>query len=466
MSSITLTRRRLGAVVSAGLLLVGCGGGGGGGGGGTATPSPPPPPSALPTTSLASDSGRTTLTYMTAHLIVNDAVWDATNGLIQVVTAANSPTIPDSIVSLDPKTGLVQAAHELSGESKAIAVSGNGQYVYAGLSNGGGVARVHAVGLTPDISFAVGSSTSTVSKISISPTSVTTIAVIVNHLDATDGDHPGIELFDNAVLRPAILHGTMVLDPSNNLIVSANDLHWSADGTMIYATIDHGIVDLAVAATGVSMAQFRFWPVSDAGRMSGTRLFLNDGRVFDLAESVQQPGRFVDYNNPSMARAELLQNHKTFSTQDHVSESTYGPGIDGMTVNAFDENTFALIDTITWKGMTTATSGRLFAWGTNGIAWADANGFIIASGTFAESNGGAAPATTPAVVATGSFTGTNGAVNFTVLDFGANDVAVDSCNHLYVATSGTSSLRPNSIIVFDPSSGTIAASGYAGSEPY
>jgi hypothetical protein len=468
MSFIAFSGARLiAAVVSSVLVLAGCGGGGGGGGGTGVVKSPPPRPP-LPTTSLASDSGRTSLLYMTVQLVVNDAVWDATHGLIHVVTAANSPANASSIVSLDPKTGLVQATHLLSGEPKSIALSADGQYIYAGLSKGGGVVRVHTSGLASDISMPVGTATSTVLQIRVSPTSPTTIAVIVDMLAPADGSYAGIELFDDAVLRPAILHGVITGPPSPGLFVSASDLHWSADATTINATmtVSAGVATLAVAASGVTVTDFQLWPIRMPGRIDGTRIYLDDGRVIDFAGPVQQPGRFADYNNSSTARAELLANQKTFSAQDHLFESQFGPSIDGMTWNAFDANTFAIIDTITFKGLVNAKYGKLITWGANGLAWADADGFVIASGSFAEQGGGAAQAAAPAVVATGSFTGSNGAVNFTVLNFGANDVAADSCNHLYIATSATSAFRPNSVVAYDVPSGTVTGSAYAGSEPY
>jgi hypothetical protein len=438
----------------------------GGGGSGVANPPPPPPP--LPTTILASDSGRTSLTYMTAHLVVNEVVWDPTHGLFHVVTAANSPTNASSIVSLDAKTGLVQATHSLTREPKSIALSADAQYIYAGLAKGGGVVRVHTAGLASDISFSVGTATTTVSQIRVSPTAPTTIAVIADMLGPADGTNPGIELFDDAVLRPAILHGVVTLSPTSGVDVSASDLHWSADATTINATmnVNPEIATLAVTASGVTVSALEPWPMVAAGRINGTRVYLDDGRIIDFAGPVQLLGKFADYNNPVWARAELLANQKTFSAQDHLFDSQFGPAVDGMTWNAFDVNTFELIDTITFKDLLNAHHGKLIGWGTNGLAWADADGFIIASGSFAEQGGGATQAAAPAVIASGSFAGTNGAVNYTVLDFGANDVAVDSCNHLYVATSGTSAFRPNSVVTYDAPSGTVTGSGYAGSEPY
>ena len=440
--------------------------GGGGGGSGVVTPPPPIPP--LSTTLLASDSGRTSLTYMTVHLVVNEAVWDATHGLFHVVTAANSQTNASSIVSIDAKTGLIQATHSLTGEPKSIALSADAQYVYAGLAKGGGVVRVHTVGLASDISFSVGTATTTVSQIRVSPTAPTTIAVIADMLGPADGTSPGIELFDDAVLRPEILHGVVSLSSTSEVNVSASDLHWSADATMINATMNvvPEIATLAVTASGITVSTLEPWPMTAAGRINGTRIYLDDGRIIDFAGPVQLLGKFADYNNPIWARAELLANQKTFSAQDHLYDSQFGPAVDGMTWNAFDVNTFELIDTVTFKGLLNASHGKLIAWGANGLAWADADGFIIASGSFAQQGGGRTQTTAPAVVATGSFTGTNGAVKYTVLNFGANDVAVDSCNHLYVAMSATSAFRPNSVVAYDVPSGTVTSAGYAGSEPY
>ncbi|MBS0416307.1 MAG: hypothetical protein JSR66_01250 [Proteobacteria bacterium] len=406
---------------------------------------------------------------MTVKLTVNDAVWDAAHGLIHVVTAAASPARASSIVSIDPKTGLVQASRSLGGEPNTIALSGDAQYVYAGLKKGGGIVRIHTANLTEDITIPVGTATTTVQQIRVSPMSPTTIAVIADNLDAAGlNNRPGVEIFDNAVLRPSILQGILELSPTSGLVVSASDLHWSADAMNLDATMNFTaeIARLNVSAGGLTVAEANPWPITAPGRINGTRTYLDDGRVLDFAGPVQQLGKFVDYDNPVWSRAELLANQKSFSVQNHMFNSPFGPAIDGMTWNAFDVNTFNLTDTITFKGLLNAMHGKLISWSTNGLAWADADGFIIASGSFAEAGGAEAQAAAPAMVASGSFEGTNGTVRYTVLNFGANDIAVDSCNHLYVATSGASNFRPNSVVTYDVQSGMVTNSAYAGSEPY
>lgn len=469
MTSVALFRGNpIVVALSSIFVLAACSGGGSSGNSGTMTPPPPPPP--LPTVTLASDSGRTSLTYMTANVVANDMVWDATHGLIHVVTAATSPANPSSIVSLDPATGLVKAAYSLSGEPKSIALSADAKYVYAGLAKGGGAVRVHASGLAPDISIPVGTATSTVWQIRVSPTTPTTIAVIVDMLAPADGTNPGVELFDNAVLRPTTLHGSVSVPP-NSLEVDTTDLHWSADAQTINATMSGnyggGIATLTVDPGGITATGYEPWPISAVSRIYGTQFYLDDGRVMDFSGPVQQVGKFADYDNAIWARAELLANQKAFSAQNHISIDQYGnPVIDAMTWNAFDVKTFATVDTITFKGLVNAMHGKLISWGTSGLAWADPTGFIIASGSFTASGGAAAQAAAAKLVVSGSFTGTNGAVKYTVLDFGANDVAIDTCNHLYVATSANSDFRPNSVVAYDVPSGTVTGSAYAGSEPH
>src|SRR5262249_29277632 len=159
-------------------------------------------------------------------------------------------------------------------------LSADSQYVYAGMATGGGAVRVHTEGLAPDISIPVGTTTSTVRQIRVSPLSPTTIAVIVDMLAPTDGINAGIEIFDDAVLRPAILHGEADIPPSVFLAVSPSDLHWSADATTLNATMTEppGVATVAVTAAGLTATDFEPWPISVPGRLNGTRIYSDDGQ--------------------------------------------------------------------------------------------------------------------------------------------------------------------------------------------
>jgi hypothetical protein len=137
-----------------------------------------------------------------------------------------------------------------------------------------------------------------------------------------------------------------------------------------------------------------------------------------------------------------------------------------MILWAFDTNTYSVVDSLTFSGIASATFGKLYTWGTDGIAYADPARLIIGSGSFTANGGAAVPTTTPDLAMTGSVTGSAGALNYQMFLAGALDVVADKCGNTYVSTSGVSDFRPNSVVLIDSSDGSAKASVYAGSEPY
>jgi hypothetical protein len=424
----------------------------------------PPPPPASSATLVYSDSGRTSLSYFTVDVTVNPMVWDGTHNLLHAVTGANSPSYPHSIVSIDPVAGKVKGSLALGAAANALAVSADGKYLYAGLSGGGGVQRVLAAGLVPDAQIPVtpsaGTTTSSVTQIAVSPLSSRTIAVLADGLVANGKG--GLVIFDDAVRRTNVLE---------DVTYDLTTVSWSADASHIYAAdINYYTMTLfAVTAQGVSAPQRLGWPSGASGHLYGNHLYTEIGRVVDLTPPAQLLGQFTDYGNPYGSRAELLANDKTFSVQPLNAMS----GVVGLTISSFDASQFTTIDTLSFTGLTpsgpgTGGFGGPVAWGAHGLAVPTGTtpGLIVASGSFADSGGGAPASMFAPVLAGGTVNGTMGALQYEVYDISATDTVADSCGHVYVSISGTSPFLPNSIAAFDPATGTFTASAYAGSEPF
>jgi hypothetical protein len=417
---------------------------------------------------LPSDSGRTSFTYLTVNLWANAVVWDATNGVLQVVTNNSSPTHASEVLSINPGTGAIVASHAVPVQGLAVAVSADGQYVYVGGDAGGGVERFDAKTLAPELAIPVGNSATYVQDIQVSPTDAHTFAVSAWYLQPMN-QAPGVAVFDDAVMRPTIFDGTYAYNGAYPQAYVGNT-NWSPDGTVLYVfnQVQEGLYGLAVSPSGVTLGKWLPWVFSGGigGRIHGNLAYTDSGAVVDLAGSGQWLGQFPYSTGNMLFRAELLASGKSFSVQDHIGYSIDGlPFVDGLTLWASDLTTYAAIDSTTFLGIASATFGKLYAWGTNGIAWADAARLLIGSGSFTSSGGGAPAPGAPPSVASGNVAGSNGTLAFQVFNAGANDVSVDACGHLYVATAGTSAFLPNSVVVLDPATAAVLSSGYAGSEP-
>jgi hypothetical protein len=465
MDSKSNSTRRASLVLLTSTLIAACGGGGGGG---ATNPPPPTGPEALPTTTLVSDSGRTSFTFVTLNVWANAVVWDSVNQVLQVVTNNSSPTQPNSLLTINPTTGLVVAAQKLTVQPLAVAISADGQYVYVGFDMGEGVERFLAKTLAPDIKIPVGDNTTYIQDIQVSPINPHTIAVSAWYLVPLM-QSPGVTIFDDAVMRPNMFQGTSVYpDPYFAYTnVNASEASWSPDGSMLYVfnITQEGLYEVSVNSQGMTLTNWLTWVPSGGigGRIRGHLAYIDGGEVVDLTGPVQLLGQFPVGNNGSRYRAELLGSNKAFSVVDHYNSV---PTIDGMILWAFDTNTYSIVDSLVFPGIASATEGNLSSWGNNGLVWTDSARLIIGSGNFTES-GGAPPSTTsPDIAATGSVSGGAGTLNYQVFSAGALDVAADKCGNFYVSTAGYSSFLPNSVITMDPTKGMVKASVYAGSEPY
>ncbi len=418
-------------------------------------------PGAIPQT-IVSDSGRTTLSYYALNFHANDLVWDATNQLIYFAIAANSSVMPSTIVAVDPVSGLIKSQISMAFEPQRLAVSDNGQYLYAGLLGGGGVVRLNAPQLTTDINIAVGELGTYFTQIEVAPGMPRTVAVAASAITHLAG--PGLAIFDDAVERPNLLSGNIAFQ-GGFYSPDIEGFAWDPNGSMIYAP---GLWDIAVDAHGVTLQAIKMWRINFAPTYINGLLYTTDGFAYDIANDLVR-GRFGDYAGEA-PRAYLPSNHKTFSIHDHFAPNSEPPTVDGPLIASFDPSTFALIDTIHFVTSTVGPTGaRFVSWGTNGLAIASGQA-VIASGAFAS------PETVPTVppptsIYSGAIQSTQGVVNYSVFDIGANNVIADSCTgQFFVATTGVSAegvmpYAPNSLIAYSPSAGAFQGSVFAGSEP-
>lgn len=429
------------------------------------------PAQAAPSATLVSDSGRTAFSYLSLNLWVNAVAWDATNNLLLVVTGNSSPTHASEVLSVNPTTGTIVASHSVPGQGLAVATSADGQYTYVGLDLGGGVRRFVTKTLAADISIPVGDATTYIQDIQVSPVNAHTIAVTAWYLQTLTKD-PGVAVFDDAVMRPTIFAGNHTYPDPNRpyLNVNAANTAWSPDGAQLYVfnQVNIGLYQLAVGPQGLALSNWLYWVPSGGvgGRLRGTRAYIDGGQVVDLAGPVQLLGQYPFSNSNMMYHAELPASGKSFSVRDHIGYSILGlPYVDGLTIWASDLSTFSAVDSTTILGIASATFGRLYTWGSDGLVWADPARLLIGRGSFTQAGGAPPAASSPPQVLSTSVTGTAGALSVRAFLASVTDVAADRCGNLYATTAGSSGFYPNSVVALDPSTAAVKGHAYAGSEP-
>ncbi len=213
------------------VLAAGCGGGG---------PLPPPAPPAPIVTSTTIDGN----TLITIAAKSNDLVWDPVHGVLYAAISHDSPNYPGTIAAIDPLTGRMNSSVSVSHEAGMLAISDDGQFLYAGMdpksSEEGFVQRYVLPALTPDIQISLGSRPAYPLEpslpyyplaLAVAPGSPRSLAVAKGLFQNGPGNfaqHDFAEIYDDQQARPKMI--------SDGYPFESNFLAWGADATTIYVT--------------------------------------------------------------------------------------------------------------------------------------------------------------------------------------------------------------------------------------
>lgn len=432
----------------------------------TGSPLPPAPTASK----VISEENLTSLDFSRLPYGVQAMAWSPVTQRLYAVTTQDSPTAPNSLLSINPVTLTVQVL-SMEGPMLSIAVTDNGQYVYVGHrafvgDTVNGVRRVRTSDLTVDLSFPVGTTNSSVLRMAPAPGSAHTVAVIANRL-TSEYEEYGLIIYDDAVPRPKFAAPSTMNAPNPPEVpINVIDADWSADGSMIYTSGSYsaGLHYLDVDAQGVTFNRHRNWPTASPGTVVDDRYFSTDGRVFNLDGPVNLASRIPDYYFPSPARLPVPSRGKVFS----VGTNLDGLFEDGTRIMSFDIDTYAYIDAVVFNGLAHFRPGQVESWGTDGLAISAENQLIIAHGTFAAA-GGVPPEFPDTLPVLASGVGRNPAgdlVNFRVANVRAWATASNSCGKLYVSTARDSWVRPGAVLEVNPDTLTITRSASGGADPF
>jgi len=170
-------------------------------------------------------------------------IWDPVTARLYASTAstttsASSPGVTaNSVLAIDPLSGIITAARQFLAAPNALAVSADGQFLYVGLDNAGKVQRLKLPSLDLDISFPLGSNSQYgpyyAGDIAVSPKSPRTVAVTRLSAGVVPATQGGMVVFDDTVPRP-------VTAPKIDIMAGSNRNHsqvaWSLDGSKLYST--------------------------------------------------------------------------------------------------------------------------------------------------------------------------------------------------------------------------------------
>lgn len=414
-----------------------------------------------------------------------DIVWDARHGNLYVSVGSGDPAIPNTIVAVNPVTGIASTPVAGGNNPDLLSISSDSSYLWAGIDGSNAVQRFLLPGLEKDVSFLLPKNPYNIPPLAASleaaPTSAHTVAVMIGGtgVDPYPGD--GVYIYDDATQRPTFVPGSW--GSTGGPVIDS--ILWGADDETIYAS-GNGVATLSVNSSGVSFA----------GNMGGGvgplimgQYDASNGLLYDFDEAFNPtdgslvgtfdlPGLYylACTADPSLGRYYVL---------DAIPVG--GTDVSSFELWVFDLKTYALLDRVqlgqtqgTEFSPVTGSPNKLVRWGNAGLALITYSGpYVGTGGVFlidgAAVNPNAIPdvssgtsltpymwmtSLTPQQVSTGSspVTLTINGTNFTPYS-----TACVNCNYLQFQFLPTTYMSPTQLKVTIPAS--LAATTSSGPLP-
>ncbi|MEZ6235462.1 MAG: hypothetical protein R3B68_14845 [Phycisphaerales bacterium] len=260
---------------------------------------------------------------------------------------------------IDPWAGVLEAPIPVGVNPNILAVSDNGQYLYAGLDGEAAIQRVDLASRTPDLHFGLGihpfsGSLMHAEDIEVVPGSPESIVVSRRNFSGSPR-HEGVAVFDGAVQRP-------ITTPRHT---GSNRIEFGNDPSTLYGynneATDFGFRTMRVDSNGVeTVFEPPFWLFVGFELdfvFDGQWAIATSGQVIDPVASVSV-GEFWPFGPKAGSVVSDPANDAVFFLAGNV-------------ISIYDRDGFVLRDTIVVPGASSHTFD-LWRWGADGLAFRDA----------------------------------------------------------------------------------------------
>jgi hypothetical protein len=321
----------------------------------SSNPIPTPTPSVSPTPTPTPANIPTVITKV--NLPAKDLVINAaTQTLYASVPSTGGATTGNTITSIDPKTGVIGASTFIGSEPGRLAISDDGQVLYAYLEGAKAIRRFDIATRTPGVQFTVGSDK--VADMDVVPGSQQSLAVS-RGIFSSGGS---VAIYDHGVQRP---------NGSSGGAYAIGPIAFGATPSTLYGYDSYSsgfeLVKFEVDAAGVrplSLAHNILSGYNDGLKFAGGRLYSASGAVVD-PEANARLGRFDRGGMPTGTTALFVD--LTLGRAFYLSTGTNPTGASAV-LSAYDINTFVPLGSVTLDGVYGTPAG-LVRWGTDGLAF-------------------------------------------------------------------------------------------------
>jgi hypothetical protein len=357
-------------------------------------------------------------------LTTNDLIYDARRSLLWAsVPSSAGASLGNSIVSIDPYTGVLGRHLWVGSEPGKLSLSTDGSTLWVAFRGTPSVRKINLntmVATATQLYFPGGwGSNIYATGLAASPGSTSAVAVAAGF----------VTIYDNAIARP------------NTGNTGAGSLAFGATPSTLYG-YGSGLSIFTVDGTGITSTQ-----TTNSGNYSNDllydkgRLYLTSGQVLDgvtgnLLGTFAASGPVAP--DSKLGRAFVLNPSQSFGTPDQVT--------------AFNVNTFVPLGSFGVGGLQTGFSSpsSFVRWGADGLAFrTDSGVYILRSWVVRNLTTTPADISVSSSAPASSATGANTSINFTVNNIGPNTVS-------HVSLIGTFSVAPI-LVSASASQGTCAA---------
>jgi len=323
-------------------------------------------------TIAASVGGAAGYTVNAYRFTANDIAPDPVRSLLYLSLPSSVGANGNSVIAVDPTTGVQSASAFAGSEPATLAVSDDGQLLYVALTGTNAIQRFVLPALATDIKIQLGRDTTFGSlyggDLKVVPGAAHSLIVAQTDLTAYNGF--GVAAFDDATQRA-------VTTQSSAIHTNINTLEWGASpsvlygaGTMNLAT-NSAIATLNVDATGVSVVS-----ATQDGALA--RLHYFGGLIYTDGGNVMDPvsGTFLGTCPTNMGNYQGIAAVLDPATQTLF---TLWSDANGVVISASHLPGCALVATARIGGVVLSpyVTPRLVRFGTNGLAFLSHDGKLI-----------------------------------------------------------------------------------------
>jgi hypothetical protein len=329
----------------------------------------------------------------TVNLPANALLGNPGQQLIYAAIAARAATNTSSVVAIDPRSGNIVASQAMPGEPTLLAISGDRQYLYVGMTTIAKIARLKLPSLTPDIQWTTGplpraNYMNTLYSMQVAPGLAHTLAVA--QLGSGEPGTTELAIYDDGVMRPNKAVGLPL--PTGDM----NVLQWGADASTIYggegtdssaSEFIYSITAQGAALTTTYLGALFTGPPQQLTYDSGQgRLYTLSGDVVEAASGKlvgSFPGQGYAFALDSVQRRAYFLEGTPYGASLGDAYATSGPQI-----AVFDQDRRTNEGTIVLPSVDGGTNvpsyqpSYLVRWGTAGLAFNGGNSIYILDGPF------------------------------------------------------------------------------------